>query len=574
MEANESNEVKPVNYSTKHAVVERLTEIVQNGEAVDKTEVDYLKQAFYKLHFVELEKARKEYTDQGGDPTTFITPSDSDEQIFKAQLSLIKERRAAQLQEQDALRQENYAKKLVIIERIKALLNNPEEANQAYQEVKELQQQWKEIGSVPPEKATDLFKSYQLFIEQYYDILKINSEFREYDFKKNLEVKIRLCEAAEQLTEAEDVIAASQQLQQLHQDFRDCGPVAPELREEIWQRFKNASTLVNKRHQQHFEDIKNREENNLAQKTALCEQLEAINAAAPTTAALWNEMAQKVLALQAQWKTIGYAPQKYNAKIFERFRAACDSFFTAKSVFFKDMKNSQIENLKKKLELCEKAEALKDSTEWKKTTDALLQLQKEWRTIGAVGKKESEEVWTRFMAACDTFFEKRNSEQKAQRNEEQGNLQKKKDIIERLKAMKEEARTNVQSVRDMVKEWNETGHVPFKEKDKLHEEFHSLVDDLYKAVNKNNGKKRLNKFKEDLKNKGGNTMGRERDRLVRQYEQLKSDLKTYENNLGFLSLTSKKGNSLINELNRKMEKLKEELELTAQKIRSIDDTQK
>lgn len=574
MEANESNEVKPVNYSTKHAVVERLTEIVQNGEAVDKTEVDYLKQAFYKLHFVELEKARKEYTDQGGDPTTFITPSDSDEQIFKAQLSLIKERRAAQLQEQDALRQENYAKKLVIIERIKALLNNPEEANQAYQEVKELQQQWKEIGSVPPEKATDLFKSYQLFIEQYYDILKINSEFREYDFKKNLEVKIRLCEAAEQLTEAEDVIAASQQLQQLHQDFRDCGPVAPELREEIWQRFKNASTLVNKRHQQHFEDIKNREENNLAQKTALCEQLEAINAAAPTTAALWNEMAQKVLALQAQWKTIGYAPQKNNAKIFERFRAACDSFFTAKSVFFKDMKNSQIENLKKKLELCEKAEALKDSTEWKKTTDALLQLQKEWRTIGAVGKKESEEVWTRFMAACDTFFEKRNSEQKAQRNEEQGNLQKKKDIIERLKAMKEEARTNVQSVRDMVKEWNETGHVPFKEKDKLHEEFHSLVDDLYKAVNKNNGKKRLNKFKEDLKNKGGNTMGRERDRLVRQYEQLKSDLKTYENNLGFLSLTSKKGNSLINELNRKMEKLKEELELTAQKIRSIDDTQK
>lgn len=574
MEANESNEVKPVNYSTKHAVVERLTEIVQNGEAVDKTEVDYLKQAFYKLHFVELEKARKEYTDQGGDPTTFITPSDSDEQIFKAQLSLIKERRAAQLQEQDALRQENYAKKLVIIERIKALLNNPEEANQAYQEVKELQQQWKEIGSVPPEKATDLFKSYQLFIEQYYDILKINSEFREYDFKKNLEVKIRLCEAAEQLTEAEDVIAASQQLQQLHQDFRDCGPVAPELREEIWQRFKNASTLINKRHQQHFEDIKNREENNLAQKTALCEQLEAINTAAPTTAALWNEMAQKVLALQAQWKTIGYAPQKYNAKIFERFRAACDSFFTAKSVFFKDMKNSQIENLKKKLELCEKAEALKDSTEWKKTTDALLQLQKEWRTIGAVGKKESEEVWTRFMAACDTFFEKRNSEQKAQRNEEQGNLQKKKDIIERLKAMKEEARTNVQSVRDMVKEWNETGHVPFKEKDKLHEEFHSLVDDLYKAVNKNNGKKRLNKFKEDLKNKGGNTMGRERDRLVRQYEQLKNDLKTYENNLGFLSLTSKKGNSLINELNRKMEKLKEELELTAQKIRSIDDTQK
>lgn len=575
MEANESNEIKHTVYSNKHAVVERLTEIVQNGEAIDKSELDFLKQVFYKLHFADLEKARKEYSEQGGDAATFIVPADEDELAFKAQFSLIRERRAAQLQEQEAMRQENYAKKLAIVERIKALLNNPEEANQAYNEVKELQQQWKEIGCVPPEKANDLWKSYQLFVEEYYDILKINNEFREYDFKKNLEIKTRLCEAAEKLAEAEDVISASQQLQQLHQDFRDCGPVAPELREEIWKRFKDASTIVNKRHQQHFEDIKANEEKNLAQKAAICEKLESIDLASLNTAALWNEMSQKVLALQAEWKTIGFAPQKSNVKIFERFREACDNFFTTKSAFFKDLKDSQLENLKKKIALCEKAEALKDSTEWKKTSEIIAQLQKEWKSVGAVARKDSEEVWKRFMAACDTFFENRNKVLSAQRSEESDNLKKKKEIIARLQALKAEASNNVQAVRDMIKEWNETGHVPFKEKDKLHEEFHGLVDDLFKAVNQSNGKKRLNKFKENLKEKvSGNNLGRERDRLVRLYETMKNDLKTYENNLGFLTLTSKKGNSLINEINRKVEKLKEEIEMTAQKIKAIDEQSK
>ncbi len=575
MEANESNENKHTIYSNKHAVVERLTEIVKNGEAIDKSELDFLKQVFYKLHFADLEKARKEYSDQGNDAATFIVPADEDEQAFKAQLGLIKERRAAHLQEQEEMRQENYAKKLAIVERIKALLNNPDEANQAYQEVKELQQQWKEIGSVPPEKANDLWKSYQLFVEQYYDILKINSEFREYDFKKNLEAKTRLCEAAEKLAESEDVISASQQLQQLHKDFRDCGPVAPELREEIWKRFKDASTIVNKRHQQHFETIKANEEKNLAQKTAICEQLEGIDLASLKTAALWNEMSQKVLALQAEWKTIGFAPQKFNVKIFERFREACDNFFATKSAFFKELKDSQVENLKKKIELCEKAEALKDSTEWKKTSDLIVQLQKEWKAIGAVARKDSDEVWKRFMAACDSFFDNRNKVLSAQRTEESDNLKKKKEIIARLKDLKAEASTNVQAVRDIIKEWNETGHVPFKEKDKLHGEFHGLVDELFKAVNQSNGKKRLNKFKENLKEKvSGNNLGRERDRLVRLYESMKNDLKTYENNLGFLTLTSKKGNSLINEINRKVEKLKEEIEMTAQKIKAIDEQSK
>ncbi|MCF0160648.1 MAG: DUF349 domain-containing protein [Bacteroidaceae bacterium] len=573
METNESNESKPIIYNDKHAVVERLTAIAQSGEVADKSEMDLLKQVFYKLHFADLEKARKEYTENGGDPTTFIIPTDPDEQAFKAQFNLIKERRAAQMQEMEAMRQENYTKKLAIVERIKTLLQNPEEANQAYQEVKELQQQWKEIGSVPPEKSNDLWKSYQLFTEQYYDILKMNNEFREYDFKKNLEIKTRLCEEAEKLAASDDVISASLQLQQLHQEFRNCGPVAKDLREDIWKRFKEASTVINKRHQQHFESIKANEEQNLEKKTAICEQLEAINLESLTNAALWNDMSQKVLALQAEWKTIGFAPQKHNVKIFERFRSACDNFFATKAAFFKDFKQNQSENLKKKIALCEKAEALKESTEWKKTGDMLAELQKEWKSIGAVARKDSDEIWKRFMAACDAFFENRNKAMSSQRNEENTNLKKKKELIQKLKELKEEAANDIQVVREVIKEWNETGHVPFREKDKLHEEFHGLVDELFKAANVQNGKKRVNRFKESLKEKSGNTLGRERERLVRTYEAMKNDLKTYENNLGFLTLASKNGNSLIDELNRKMEKLKEDIEVTYQKIKALDEQQ-
>lgn len=571
MEVNESNEKKSTVYSTKHAIVERLTEIVQNAEVMDKGELDALKQNFYKLHFAELEKARQEYADQGGDAATFITPADEDEVAFKAQFALIKERRNAQLQEMEQMRQENYEKKLQIVERIRTLLENPEEANQAYQEVKELQNQWKEIGSVPPEKASDLWKSYQLFVEQYYDILKINNEFREYDFKKNLEIKTQLCEAAEKLTEAADVVSAAHQLQQLHQDFRDCGPVAPEYREEIWKRFKEASTIVNKRHQQHFEDIKAAEESNLQKKTAICEQIEQYNAEPATSAPLWNELAQKVLALQAEWKTIGFASQKMNVKIYERYRQACDTFFTAKSNFFKEFKTAQSENLKKKQELCEKAEALMESTDWKSTTDAIIQLQKQWKEIGVVAKKDSDEIWKRFTAACDSFFEKKNSAQKSQRSEEHENLTKKKDIIARVKALKDNAAANMQQgVQELIKEWNAVGHVPFKEKDKVHVEFHELVDEVYKAIRQQQNNRHVNKFKENLKNAKGGAL-KERDRLMHTYETLKNELKTYENNIGFLTSTSKKGNSLVNEISRKIDKLKGDIEVVVEKIKAIDE---
>ena len=451
----------------------------------------------------------------------------------------------------------------------------PEEANQAYKEFKELQNQWKELTLVPAEKANELWKTYQLYVEQYYDQLKLNNEFREYDFKKNLEIKTRLCETAEKLNEEADVISAFQQLQALHQEFKETGPVAKELREEIWARFKAASTAVNKRHQQYFEELKQKEEENLAHKTALCEKIEAIDLTAIKTAAAWEAQTQQIIEMQKEWRTIGFAPQKMNVKIFERFRGACDRFFTEKAAFFKRLKEEQAQNLTKKTELCEKAEALKDSTDWKATADKLMQIQKEWKTIGAVPKKHSEFLWQRFIGACDYFFEQKGKNTASQRGEEKENLQKKEQVIEKLKALLEsdEEENKQDAVKELMKEWNEIGFVPFKEKDKIYKAYHETVDQLFKALNMSAARRRLDNFKNNLKNdakEGGQGLSRERERLVRAYENKRSEIKTYENNLGFLTCSSKKGSSLLNEMNKKMEKLKDELNLIGEKIAAID----
>lgn len=579
MNSTENNELtqqeptKPV-YSTKAAVIERLKEIVQEVEGVSKSELDSLKQIFYKLHVAEQEKLHKEYLEQGGDPAAYVPAIDESEVTFKAEMNLIKEKRNAYLQEQEQLKVENLQKKQAIIDRIKGLAENPDEANQAYEEVKNLQTEWKNIGVVPPENSTELWKTYQLYIEKYYDILKINNEFREYDFKKNLETKVALCEAAEKLAEEEDVIAAFHKLQSLHQEFRDCGPVAKEQREEIWKRFKDASTTVNRRHQQHFENIKNEESKNLEKKTAICEAIEGIDVENITSAPVWNEMTQKVIELQNEWKKIGFAPQKMNVKIFERFRAACDKFFTAKSEFFKGLKDNLAQNLELKTALCEKAEQLKDSTEWKKTSDALIRLQKEWKTIGPVAKKESDAIWKRFVAACDYFFEQKEKVVSTLHNEEHENLKKKQEIIEKLKTLAtEKVESSRETLQALTKEWNEVGHVPFKEKDKLYEEYKNILDNVYKQLNAKNGRKRLNKFKDSIKERiqDGNNIIKERERLCRIYENMKSEIKTYENNLGFLNSSSKSGNGLLAEIKRKVEKLKDDLELQKQKIQALDE---
>ena len=561
-------------YENKKEVLERIREIAHGEEAPQKDEVDYLKTVFYKLHIAEREARLKEYIDGGGDPEQYQITPDPDEEAFKAEMGVIKEKRQQQLRELEQEKQQNLERKLAIIEKIKTMITSPEEANKSYKEFKTLQEEWRDIKNVPAERANELWRNYQLYVEQFYDLLKLNSEAREYDFKKNLEAKTRLCEAAEKLAEEPDVISAFHQLQKLHQEYRETGPVARELREEIWQRFKAASTVINKRHQQHFEDLRAKEEENLTRKTELCEKVEAICAEENKGSGDWERHTKQIMELQTEWKTIGFAPQKMNVKIFERFRAACDDFFGRKAQYFRSLKDTFKENADKKRALLEKAKELQDSTDWKSTSDKLINLQREWKTIGMVPKKLGDQLWEEFLAACNKFFEARNAAGANNRSDERENLEKKRSIIEQLKAAAEEAGDNLQQrVQQLVEEYQQVGHVPFKEKDKLYEEYHAVLDKLYKELNISVAKRRLSKFKDNLKQvaeRGENALDNERARLMRQYEQLKQEVQTYENNLGFLNASSKKGNSLIDEMNRKVQKLKDEVQLVRDKIKAID----
>ncbi len=561
-------------YQTKKEVLDRVREIAHGEDAPQKEEVDYLKTSFYKLHIAEREAKLKDYIDNGGDPEQYQITPDPDEEAFKAEMILIKEKRQQMFKEQEQEKQVNLQKKLDIIEKIKAMITSPEEANKSYKDFKALQDEWREIKNVPAERSNELWRNYQLYVEQFYDLLKLNSEAREYDFKKNLELKTKLCEAAEKLAEETDVISAFHQLQKLHQEYRETGPVSKELREEIWQRFKAASTVINKRFQQHFEGIRAKEEENLAKKTELCEKVEAIVSEENKGSADWERHTKEILTLQSEWKTIGFAPQKMNVKIFERFRAACDDFFGRKAEYFRGLKEQFKDNAEKKRALIEKAKALQDSTDWKSTSDKFINLQKEWKSIGMVPKKLGDQLWEEFLGACNKFFEARNEAGAGTRNEERDNLAKKQDVIARLKAAAEEAGDNLQErVQKLVEEYQSIGHVPFKEKDKLYEEYHAILDKLYKDLNITVAKRRLSKFKDNLKQvaeRGGDALGNERARLMRQYEQLKQEVQTYENNLGFLNVSSKKGNSLIDEMNRKVQKLKDEVQLVRDKIKAID----
>lgn len=561
-------------YKTKKEVVERLKEIAASDENPDKDEIDLLKTVFYKLHITEREARMKEYIDGGGDPEAYQIMPDEDEETFKQQMAIVREKRARIFQQQEAEKQANLEKKLEIIEKIKAMATSPDEANKSYNEFKELQQQWKDIKNVPADRASELWRNYQLYVEQFYDLLKLNSEAREYDFKKNLETKTKLCEAAEKLADEEDVISAFHQLQELHQQYRETGPVAKELREQIWTRFKAAFTVINKRHQQHFEDLRSKEEENLTLKTALCEKVEEISKQENKTASDWEKRSKEIIDIQNQWKTIGFAPQKMNVKIFERFRAACDDFFGRKSEFFKEMKQAYAANIEKKKALVEKAQALADSTDWKVTSDKLINLQKEWKTIGVVPKKIGDQLWHDFLNACNKFFEARNAANAGARNEERENLEKKRSIIEQIKALvADAANATREKVQALTDEYNKVGHVPYKEKDALYAAYHEALDAIYKELNISNKRRRLDDFKSNIRNmakRGEDAIDNERGRLTRRFEQLKQEIQTYENNLGFLNASSKKGNSLIDEMNRKVQKLRDDLELVRQKIKAID----
>ena len=571
---NAADDTSKKTYKSKEEILRRATEIVAENETPDKEEIDNLKTTFYKLHIAERDAEQKAYLENGGDPDAYQVSPDPIEEAFKAQMGVIKERRAKLFLEQEQEKQENLQKKTEIIEKIKAMATSPDEANKSYQAFKDLQQQWKEIKAVPADKANELWRNYQLYVEQFYDLLKLNNEAREYDFKKNLELKEKLCENAERLADEKDIISAFHQLQELHQEYREIGPVSKELREQIWARFKAASTVINKRHQQHFEEMRANEEENLAKKTALCEKVETIVAAENKGAADWEKRTKEIIDIQAEWKTIGFAPQKMNVKIFERFRTACDVFFSRKADFFKAMKEKYAQNAEKKKELVEKARQLSESTDWKSTADKLIALQKEWKTIGMVPRKLGDKLWNDFITACNHFFEARNAAHAGTRGEERENLSKKKAVIAKLKEMMGTTPDNAaETIKQLIEEYNAIGHVPFNEKDKVHAHFHDTVDKLYKELNISVASQKLDDFKSNLKNlakKGADVVDNERGKLMRRYEALKSEIQTYENNLGFLTAKSKKGNSLVDEMNRKVTRLKDDLELVRQKIKAID----
>lgn len=561
-------------YASKQEVLDRVKEIAAKEDNPDKKEVDTLKSLFYKFHIAEREQRQNEYLEAGGDPEKYQFVPDDAEDVFKAEMQIIKEKRAKAFQQQETEKAENLKKKLDIIEKIKNMATSPDEANKSFNEFKALQQEFKEIKAVPAEKASEVWRNYQLYVEQFYDLLNLNREAREYDFKKNLEMKTKLCEAAEKLDAESDVVSAFHQLQDLHAQYREIGPVAKEQREAIWARFKAASTIINKKHQQHFEELRKNEEDNLEKKTKLCEKAEAIAQEENKGPGDWEQHTKEIIAIQEEWKTIGFAPKKMNTKIFDRFRAICDKFFEDKAAFFKDLKEQYAKNAEKKKALVEQAKALADSTEWKSTSDKLIALQKEWKTIGYVPRKLGNQLWDDFITACNNFFEARNAANAGSRNEQHDNLEKKQSIIAQLKELAENAAEDAQEkVHELTDEFNKVGHVPFKEKDKIYKEYHDVLDKIYDDLHISVARRRLDNFKNNLKNvakRGEDALDNEHGRLVRRYDLLKQEITTYENNLGFLNIASKKGNNLLDEMNRKVQKLKIEAELVRQKIKTID----
>lgn len=559
-------------------IVSKLRELA-SSEDLQRKEMDELKSQFYRSIRNETAEQKAKFLANGGEEIDFVPEELPLYTEGKELLAKIKEKRAQIQAREEAEKEQNVAKKLAIIEQIKQLTENPgqEDFNKTYQEFRLLQQQWNDIKLIPQAKANELWKSYQLYVERFYDLVRINNEFREYDFKKNLELKTELCEAAERLDEEPDVISAFHQLQNLHQQWREIGPVSRKDREEIWNRFKEASNKINKKYQAHFEEIKLQENENLEKKTAICEQLESIDYSALTTQKAWREQLDKVLALQDEWRKIGYVPKKWNSKIYERYRAACNIFFEKKNQFQKSIRDELDENLRKKTALCEQAEALKDSKDWRKTTQEMIRIQKEWKEIGPVPRKFVDSLWQRFISACDYFFEQKKLSSSSHLAEEQNNLEAKKAIIEKINNIDPQLPIDEASalLHQLIEEWHNIGHVPFRQKDTIYSDFYEATEAQFNRLNIDKGDRKLQSYRNSISDmaKSDNGRGqllREREKLMRQYDRMKNELQTYENNLGFLSVSSKKGNNLIDEMNQRVKRLRSDLDLLIKKIDAID----
>lgn len=562
--------------SSKQELIDALKLLIDKEVDAAKDGVEQIKQLFYKKVKLDVEEQKKLFIENGGIETDFVSAKDELEESFKALLNEFRAKKASVMAQLEKEKDSNLLQKQHLLEQMKVLVASNDDVSTHINEFRALQQKWKSIGQVPQTASTELWKQYNLYQESFWDLIKINNELREYDFKKNLESKTLLCDAAEKLSEETDVIAAFQKLQKLHEEWHELGPVAREIREQIWTRFKDASTAIHKKHQSYFDSIRKLEEENLVTKTELCEKIEAFDYSKLNNYRQWDEATKTILAWQEEWRSIGFAPRKVNQKVFDRYRKACDAFFAAKGEFYKETKNVLVVNSDKKKALCEQAEALKDSTDWKEAGEKFILLQKEWKTIGPVAKKYSDELWKRFIAACDYFFEQKNKSTSGQRNAESENLAKKKELIAKINAFQKSENNNesVATLRALMAEWNTIGHVPFKEKDKVYKEYRDAVDKQFETLNVDATNRRMDNFRSNLKDmsgKGENKLYREREKLMRAYEHLKSEILTYENNIGFFSSSSKKGGGLIKEMERKIESLKEESKLIEQKINLIDE---
>lgn len=575
-ETQKVSEESLTNYAAmdKKQLVEVLQNLAQQPVNEVKEDVVRVRVAFAAIRKEELAKEKEAFIAKGNEEAAFAPAADELEEQFKSLYAEIKEKRAAYNAAQDALKAENLVKKREIISKINEIAEDADNVNRQYSTVQQLQQDFKAIGEVPSENDTEVWKAYQVAVERFYDLLKMNKELRDYDFKKNLEQKQALCAEAEALDEEADIVDAFKKLQQLHTSWREIGPVSKEIREELWTRFKNASAVINKKYQSFFEERKANEKKNAEGKEALCVKIEAISTDNLKTYAAWDEATKAIIGLQEEWKKLGFASRKVNTELFARFRKSCDEFFAKKAEFFKRMKDELAANLAKKIELCEKAEALKDSTEWKKTTDALIALQKEWKTVGPVVKKHSDAVWKRFIAACDAFFEEKKKQNVNVHSVEHENLKQKKDIIAQINSILENKETEdaPNKVRELMKKWQEVGHVPYKEKDKVYAEYKAAIDKAFEQLDMKAKKARMANFANSI-NQMSDTgkVYHERERLVRAYEMKSQELKTYENNLGFFNAQSKSGNSLVKEMERKIANIKEEIAMLEQKIKLIDE---
>lgn len=561
---------------TKDSIIVRLKEISDaDGSEIGREEVSRLKQVFFNIRKAELQAEKQAFIDAGNEETAFAPMPDEREDTLQSLLEAIKEKKAQYTARLEAERVENLQKKMGIIAELNLMADDTDNVNRHYQRFRELSQAFKEIGEVPPTEQTDLWRNYQTAVERFYDQLKVNKDLRDYDFKKNLEIKQLLIQEAGKLADDSDVITAFRRLQELHDKWRETGPVAKELRDELWNSFKDVSAVVNKRYQAYFEERKAREAENELQKTSLCEQIEVIDTSALQGNAAWDEATKKILRAQEDWKKLGFASKKVNNQLFARFRKTCDEFFAAKSDHFRAMRESQAENLAKKVALCEKAEALKDSTDWKKTADAFVELQKQWKTIGAVDRKQSDAVWQRFQAAADYFFDQRKKNASTQRKTEQAALKQKLAVIEELKKISLEPADRDASIaryRELQGEWSKIGHVPYRDKERVYEAYRKEANRVYEALDMNQHRSGMASFASGIESMGDdkNRLFRERERIARALEQKRAEMKTYQNNLCFFNVKSTNGNSLMRDMERRMKRINDDVVSLEEKLGLID----